>query len=296
MLHESVERDGLRLRILRGEPSPHRDTAATTETVLFVNAVGMPIDLLDDMARQFTAEGLDFVTWELRGSPGPGRRPDDSRLADHVADGLAVLDHLGVTAAHLAGWCTGASVALAMAGLDDSPALSLTSVDGAYLFNGVPGGPMGNAMFEMCGEIVADPAAGERYHELTRPRGNEAQVMGLLGSSTELVERLTLPYRGTTMDLVRYAHAIRSACDYDPLAAWSQITCPVLLTARTDDRMVSYRNSARAAELVTGARLTVQHSGGHYGLFTDPEAVPAMAGFMRAVADETVPCEAVSRS
>jgi pimeloyl-ACP methyl ester carboxylesterase len=249
--------------------------------VLFVNAVGMAADLVEPFARLVHLAGFRFITWELRGSPGPSDGVGDCTLTAHARDGAAILTALGVRDVHLAGWCTGASVALFLARDLGARIRSLTSVDGSYLFDGVPGAPLGNAMYAMCGEIVADPATGPRYHELTRPRGTEAAVLGLAGRP-DLVDHMTLPYRQGVEELIRYAHAIRAACDYDPVRLCSTVECPTLVTARRDDRMVSYRNSRRAADLIPGARVTLADHGGHYGLFVDAEAMAReITGFLR---------------
>jgi pimeloyl-ACP methyl ester carboxylesterase len=270
-----VVRDGVRLAVLR------TDIDAQRPTVLFINAVGMAASLCTELLADFQRAGYNAITWELRGSPGPTPEVGDSTLAEHARDGRHILDALGVTRTHVLGWCTGASIALFLADLLGDRLSRLVATDGAYLFDGFPGGPLGNAMYAMCGDIVANVDTATRYHELTQPRGNEATVLGLEGLPA-LVDHMTLPYRQGLEDLVRYAFAIRNACDYDPVSRWSKISCPTLITARRDDRMVSWRNSVRAAELVPSARTSIAETGGHYGLFTDPATVPDIAAFLAA--------------
>jgi pimeloyl-ACP methyl ester carboxylesterase len=273
---EELERDGIRLLVF----STGLDDG--WPVVLFVNAVGMPAELLAGLAADFHRTGFRFVTWELRGSPGPSLGRRDCAVSTHAEDGMAIVAALGLRRVHLAGWCTGASVALFLAESLGERAESLTSIDGAYLFEGVPGAPLGDAMFAMCRDIVADERLGAHYHKLTRPRGQEAAVLGLEGRP-QLVEQVTLPYRQGVDELVRYAFAIDAACDYDPAAMWAKVRRPVLFTARRDDRMASYRNSARSSELAPGARLALAESGGHYGLFTDDGAVRTISTFMSSV-------------
>lgn len=273
MRPDEVRVDGTPLRVLRTDPDPQRPT------VLFVNAAGMTGELAAGLGAWTTAAGFDLVTWDQRGSPGPGRA--DSALAVHVEDGLRVLDALGVGEVHLLGWCTGASVALFLAHRLGRRARSLVTVDGAYLFDGVPGAPLGNAMYDMCGRIVADVTTAAQYHELTRPRGTETTVLGL-ERAPWLVEHVTRPYRQDEDALIRYAHAIRSACDYEPVAAWREVTCPTLVIAHRDDRMVSCRQSLRAAG-VSGADLDLRARGGHYGLFAGGQVPARVTGYLQAV-------------
>jgi pimeloyl-ACP methyl ester carboxylesterase len=252
------------------------------ETVLFVNAVGMPAQLLEPVASAFDAAGLGFLTWELRGSPGPTADPADSRLEDHVSDGLHLLDALDLRYVHLAGWCTGAPVALSLTAVLGHRALSFASVDGAFLFSGVPGGRLGNAMFAMCGEIVADERRAQYFETVTRPR--DAQTASTMGmdAGSPLFAHVTLPYRSGVDGLLRYAHAIRAVCAHPPEEELRRIRCPALFTARRNDLMVAHDNSRWAAELVPGARFRLFDDGGHYGLFEDPAGAAELTDFMRS--------------
>jgi pimeloyl-ACP methyl ester carboxylesterase len=238
-------------------------------------------ELFAGVAASLRSAGVNLVTWDQRGSPGPGD-PRDCKMEDHVADGLAVLAALGLGQVHVAGWCIGASIAVFLARELGSQALSFTAVDGVYLFDGVPGGAQGKAIFDMCVDIAADPGRAPRYHDAVRPRGNEAAVMGLDGHP-ELVQQLTYPYRQGVDGLVRYAHAIRTMTDYEVTGPCVELTCPALFTARREDQIVGFRHSQRAAALVPGAQFHLA-DGGHYGLFVDREAPLRMAEFMRASA------------
>lgn len=279
MRSELIDREGVPLKVFSaGEDD--------LPTVLFASAVGMEGELLDRVAVEFLAAGLNLVTWELRGSPGLGDPPKIT-LHDHVADALAILHGLGVSRAHLAGWCTGASVALLLAREMGSRALSFTSVDGAYLFDGVPGAPMGNAVFDMCAEITLDTSRADFYYEVTRPRGNEAAVLGMTGEP-ELVRRLMMPYRQGAEGLIRYAFGIRAANAYDQVAACMPAGPLALFTARRDDQVVAFRNSARAAALMPGAAFHLAESGGHYAIFTDRVGMRRMAEFMLAAGGRDV--------
>lgn len=257
----------------------HSDLDRSLPTLLFVNAVGMEAVLLADMAGTLISSGYNFVTWDLRGSPGPSQRPEDHQLETHVADAVAVLEELEIHRPALAGWCTGASVALAVAELIGKRVSSLLLVDGAYLFEGTPGGRLGDAMYAMCQAIVADPSMIDVYHELVVPRGNEAAVLGLEGRP-ELLPHLLLPYNQGAGALLRYARAIKGACDYDPAPMLRALRCPTMLIASVDDRMVSWRNSEAAAQLVVDSLLLLLARGGHYNVLTNPILWRQMVAFL----------------
>ncbi|GAA1928076.1 alpha/beta fold hydrolase [Streptantibioticus ferralitis] len=262
-----------------GEVTLHAAVFGDDEpAVLFANAVGMENALLAGLGEQFRAHGLNLITWELRGSPG-AEGPARVTLDDHTADALAVLEALGITRAHVVGWCTGASIALFATCALAERALSFTSVDGALLFTGTPGARLGNAVFDMCAKISADSDRAGFYHDVVRPRGNESAVLGV--PDEELTRMLTRPYRQDVEALTRFAFGIHATCDYDPAAACAQLAVPSQFIAREDDEMVSHRHARRAAELVAGAKLSVIPTGGHYALFTDSAgAAGAMAAFM----------------
>jgi pimeloyl-ACP methyl ester carboxylesterase len=250
--------------------------------VLFVNAVGMSGALLAPLALSLADAGFNMLTWELRGSPGLSD-PRTLSLDDHVDDALAVLDAHGVRAAHVAGWCTGATIAASVVRRIPDEALSLVSVDGAFLFDGGPSAALGDAVYGMCADIEADEDRGTFYHEVTRPRGTGAAVLGIADDPL-LVEHLSLPYRQGVEGLVRYAFGIRSVVrDYDAQAALTGLSLPALITARRDDRLVTFRDSERAAALIPGARVHLAESGGHYALFQDPDAMAPLAAFLRGI-------------
>lgn len=249
--------------------------------VLFANAVGMENELVTGLAEALDALDVSLVSWELRGSPGPSDTSTVS-LRDHTDDAMAVTDALGLTQVHVAGWCTGASVALFTALRMGSRVLSYTSVDGAFLFNGTPGARLGNAVFDMCAQITEDPSLAPRFLDVVRPRGNEAEVLGV--SDAKFTRLLTRPYRHDAEELTRFAFGIRATNDYDPADAFARLKAPALFLAREDDQMVGHHNSRDAAGRIAGSRMVVEPAGGHYALFMDP-AGPAhtIAAFVKGV-------------
>jgi pimeloyl-ACP methyl ester carboxylesterase len=252
-------------------------------TLLFVNAVGMEAPLLDGVAAHVEDAGLNFLTWELRGSPGPADTggPGDFSVEAHAADGVAVLDAFGVDDAVVAGWCTGATIGLFLAAELGPRATAFASIDGAFLFEGAPGGSVGNSVYAMCAAIDADEALAPEYHHLLTLRGGDTTIPGL-DADPALIRRLTAPYR-TGDGLLRFARATRGACAYDPAAVLATLACPTWFAARVDDTMVSYRRSETAAGLARDARLVVYPSGGHWALFTERQVLDDLTAFATSV-------------
>ncbi|MFJ7326474.1 alpha/beta fold hydrolase [Streptomyces cyaneofuscatus] len=276
---------------MRTERVPHAGTTldvivsgevrGARPVVLFANAVGMENELVAGLAKALDALDVTLVSWELRGSPGPSVTPMVS-LREHTEDAVAIADALGLARVHVAGWCTGASVALFAALRMEDRAMSYTSVDGAFLFSGTPGARLGNAVFDMCADIAEAPGRAARFLDVVRPRGNEAEVLGV--PDAEFTRMLTQPYRHGVEELTRFALGIRATNDYDPAEAFAGLQAPALFLAREDDQMVGHRNSREAAGRVAGAQIVVEPVGGHYALFTDPaRSARTIAAFVHGV-------------
>jgi pimeloyl-ACP methyl ester carboxylesterase len=85
---------------------------------------------------------LRVHSWYHRGTLGSDRPTDPSRirLADHVADALAVLDDAGIESAVLMGWSVGVAVAVELALRHPE------RVSGLLLVAGAPGDPFGGVL------------------------------------------------------------------------------------------------------------------------------------------------------
>ena len=64
------------------------------------------------------ADHYQLIRYHKRGWVGSTHTPPPVSMGDHAADAAALLDHLGVRRAHIAGHSTGASIAAQLA-LDD---------------------------------------------------------------------------------------------------------------------------------------------------------------------------------
>lgn len=165
--------------------------------------------------RSELASGFRVVAADLPGSgrsgPQPRRYPpsyylDDARVL------LGLLDELGVTAAHLAGFSDGGEEALLMAALEPRRALSVVTWGAA-------------------GQIVADPGLlDELAHVVDRPDGPLKALAAYLAEAygADGARIMTASWAGAMGEI------IGTGGDISRSRAPS-ITCPALLIAGSDD-------------------------------------------------------------
>jgi pimeloyl-ACP methyl ester carboxylesterase len=87
------------------------------EPVLLVSPV-LADGFLPLLAEPALADRYQLIRYHKRGWVGSTHTPPPVSIADHAADAAALLDHLGVRRAHVAGHSSGAAVAVQL-GLDD---------------------------------------------------------------------------------------------------------------------------------------------------------------------------------
>jgi pimeloyl-ACP methyl ester carboxylesterase len=127
--------------------------------------------------------GQRLIRYHKRGWVGSTHTPGPVSIADHAADAAALLDHLGVSRAHVAGHSSGAAVAAQLA-LDHPDRvhtlilleLSLLSV------------PSGEAFFEQAGPAFAAYGSGD--HE-----GAVAMFMSVVSGLDRTTSRAVLEER-----------------------------------------------------------------------------------------------------
>ncbi|MDR6867209.1 pimeloyl-ACP methyl ester carboxylesterase [Microbacterium resistens] len=108
-----------RIRILERD-GDNRDAPADG-TILFVHGDVSPVSFWQEMMHGLPSD-LRVVAVDLRGAGGSPIPP--ANVGELAADVRALLDALGLEAAHLVGWSTGSAVAVQYA--LDHPVLSLT--------------------------------------------------------------------------------------------------------------------------------------------------------------------------
>jgi len=249
---------------------------------LGVQLIGWPIELCDalvdrgffvvrydnrdtGLSTKFSNVGGDFITSFLKASQG---EPVEVayRLTDMAADGMALLDHLGIDSAHIVGASMGGMIAQTMAIEHPARVRTLTSIMSTTGEQGI-GQPTPEAM-----EILIRPAA------TTRDAAIEASVAAsrVIGSPEHFDEDVARQRATAAYDrcfnpagIARQLLAILASGSR--AEALAQLDVPTVVIHGDRDLLVTPSGGERTAELVPGAELLVLEGMGH-------DLPPAMLG------------------
>lgn len=227
------------------------------EPVLLLNGGMMTVAAWEPLAAAL-AERFRVIRCDFRGQLlSPGTPP--AELAGHVGDLVELLDHLGIDRTHVVGTSFGGQTGLLLAAAHPDRVRSLVAaavVDhadaamrevGAALVragrDAVQGRP--EPFWEALLETVYSPPFLARHR-------NE------LAERQERMEAFVPP---AWYDAVERLLVAVEAADLRPLLG--RISCPLLVIAAGDDRLMPLARSIAVADAVPGARLEVLDGSGH---------------------------------
>lgn len=181
-------------------------------------------------------------------------------LADMAADGIALLDHLGVARAHIVGASMGGMIAQHIAARHPARALSLTSVMST---SGNPRLPRGS---KEAMRVLADRPMGGDSEDMIAYSVRAARVIGSPGypaAEDRLQRRVRADYmRGFyPQGVARQMAAI--VADGDRRAMLRTIAAPTLVIHGEDDPLVPVAGGRDTAANIPGARLMTIPGMGH---------------------------------
>lgn len=243
--------------------------------VILVNAYGMPVQFMVPLA-QALREHVRVLTWDSRVLPGIDG-VDAHAACDverNVADLREIAALLGVDGAlAVAGWCTGASIALEFAATSDR-VKSLVLMNGAFYL-----GKRRKSGFErtmdMVMPLVAEDAsyaamlvssmqafyAGRGSTPSDGLRAPSALVVGAL--DPELAALTSIPYRSAE-HLQRYARQLEAFLAYRPSPIALKAACSALIVTGMQDSTIHPSSSLLLHEHSPGSQLLVDAAGDHY--------------------------------
>lgn len=237
-----------------------------------------------------------IVTWDLRGLHESGAaRSDKLDPGAHAEDGIAVAGFYELERFHLAGWSTGARIALEMAHRYPERVAALALVcggDGYSMTDGLRHLEIVSALPSLVG--VAKhfaPYLGAALRAVTsRPElAGLVRQSGLIGPTADTPALVDMLHSMAECDPKALLAAYQAvAGDSDP-ALLGEIEAYTLLIAGERDPFVSVRMMEHAAESIPAATLTVYERATHYLPIEFPELLAHdLEDFMSSVVEPTL--------
>ncbi len=253
---------------------------ASSPTILLVNGytsqlINWPKPFIDGLV----AAGFHVVTYDNRdvglsqkfsGTPDPratfkammeGRVPDiPYTLSDMAADGIGVLDALGVGKAHVLGVSMGGMIVQLMGIEHGGRLLSLTSIMSS---TGNPDVPPATAEAQTAlnepapsnsrADVITHSTKGRRTYESPAYRKSDAEYAALIG---EAYDRMFYPE-----GYARQYCAI--VADGNRVERLKSVTVPTLVIHGKDDNLVRVEGGIDTAKSIPGAKLELIEGMGH---------------------------------
>ncbi|HQV57736.1 MAG TPA: alpha/beta hydrolase [Ilumatobacteraceae bacterium] len=229
-------------------------------TILLVCGLGMQsTGYSDQFVGSFVDRGFHVVRFDNRDSGLSSDGPAEYRLSDMAADGMAVLDAVGVDQAHIFGVSMGGMIVQTMAIEHPARVLSLTSV-----MSSTGERDYGQATDTALALLTATPPT-------TREGVQDDSVAAqkLWGSPAYFDEDYTRRVAGEAFDRAyRPAGTMRQfmaiVADRDSRAEKLRaLTVPTLVIHGTEDNLINVSGGRRTAELIPGAQLEIIEGMGH---------------------------------
>jgi pimeloyl-ACP methyl ester carboxylesterase len=197
-----------------------------------------------------------------------GDEPRRLRLRDLADDAVGVLDHAGVTTAHVIGNSLGGMIAQELAFRHPQRVRSLTLVATSTGTASIPLSPA--TMLTLARALRSGPARRERLLQRCLRASAFAHLPPLGGACVEIASP-----RGA-------AAQVRAAARWTSMWRLGRIGVPTLVVHGTEDRLVPALNARLMARRIRGATLTLIHRAGHLVLDDAPEQVGAALGHFLA--------------
>ena len=247
----------------------HYDTFgdAANPTLLMVNGLGSQcISYADEWCEMFAAERLHVVRYDNR-DVGLSSKFDDApvdehgaayRVSDMAADGIAVLDELGIAKAHVMGLSMGGMIVQNMAILHRDRLLTVTSVMSST------GEPEYRKSTRRAAELLTAPAATTREEFVQRTLDGlqewgspEFADEARWRASAEQAFDRSPGFGGTAR---QYMAILARGSWADQLPG---VTTPTLVMHGDKDTLIDQIGGRRTAELIPGARFELIEGMGH---------------------------------
>ena len=260
--------------------------------LLIASAVGANLEVwtrtLLDLVR-----ARPIVTWDLRGL-GDSGIPRSQRVdaSAHAEDGVAVVDFYEVDRFHLAGWSTGARIALEIAHRYPERTASLTLVCGGYGYSMTSGLrhleiasllPLASGVAKHFADYLGAAFRGLMGRAELAGLIRQSGMVGPTADTAALVDMVRSMGNSDTRTLLETYEAVAGNAAPELLG---QIEPPTLLVAGERDPFTPRRIMKVMEERIPSAALTVYDKATHYLPIEFPARLALeMGGFMSTNAE-----------
>ena len=240
----------------------------TAPTILFANSLGTDLRMWEGVTRLLPNRCIRFYK---RGHGLSATPVDDWTVQDIASDAVALLDHLNIAKATIAGCSVGGMVAQAF---------------------GIHHPTRAHAL------ILSNTAARIGTDESWQARITAIETAGIASIADTILDRWfpqpfraspdALPWRTMLLraDPAGYIQTCRALSHADLRAGLATLTLPTLLIAGSEDQSTPPALVQETAARIPGAHLTVLQGSGHIPAIDAPKATAqAIAAFLRGLND-----------
>ncbi|WP_168798077.1 alpha/beta fold hydrolase [Pacificoceanicola onchidii] len=272
----------------------NRDYDETRETVMLVNAYGMPANALHPLITSLGKQGFNTVTWDCRGLPDRGfdlATETGLSMKDHFDDWELISAALGIRQMHLMGWSTGAVVASHIAAKAPKRITKLALINGSFMHRKAELTPFQKNLKSIMPKVAVSMSIAKVLYNSVFKEDRSAMVRlftrDIANKANEAMS-VTLPHekhivQGLTANpdqVFRYARLIRAFIKEDPMDWLGEIKAPTALFTGAGDITAHPRGSYDASCVIPGARLHVDNEATHLSLYSSPDFIAEMVGFL----------------
>lgn len=257
---------------VNGQRLSYTDTGSGEDVIVFSHGLFMDHSMFDAQVAA-VPEGWRCIAWDERGHGATESTPEAFSYWDSARDLLALLDHLGVERAVLAGMSQGGYLSLRAALTTPERARGLVLMDSQT--------------------GAEEPGKLEGYNQLldawTAPDGPPQAVLDtvaaiILGPGYNGTAHWQERWRAMPKERVRQVYETLAAREDDVAPRLAELTLPVLVVHGEQDQAIDAATARELAEALPDAELVVVPGAGHAANLTHPEAVnPALVSFLERV-------------
>jgi nucleoside-diphosphate-sugar epimerase/pimeloyl-ACP methyl ester carboxylesterase len=263
------------------------------ETVVLVNAYGMPSTALHPLIARLSRQGYNTVTWDCRGLPDRGfdmAGDVNVAMSDHFDDWELLCAVLNVRTMQLIGWSTGAVVASYIAAQAPKRIKKLSLINGSFMHPKAELTLFQKNLKSIMPKVAVSQGIAKVLYNSVFKEDRSAVVRLFtrdIANKAEAAMSVTLPHEKHIVQLLtanpdqvfRYARLIRSFVKENPMNWLSDIRVPTALFTGAADITAHPKGSYDASCAIMGAKLHMAEDATHLALYSDPAFITAITDF-----------------